>query len=114
MAGMRQILSQAHRILRPGGQLYVTAIARADSRVAGYLADVEAGRCQEIEPLTFAYLCNAPGDKYLPHHYCSEAELRRLLADFAIDDLRLDRREYSDEGGVAQVGAHYHVRAHRP
>ena len=113
LAGMRRILAEMRRVLIPGGRLYATVVARDDSRVAGYRADVETGKCREIEPFTFIYLRDAPDDKYLPHHYCDEAELNDLLADFAVDDLRLDRREYTDDDGVIRVGVHYHVRARR-
>lgn len=114
VAGMRQIFAEIYRVLRPGGQLYVTANARDDNRIARYRADVEMGRCREIEPFTYIYLRDAPGDKHLPHHYCDEMELRAFLADFVVDDLRLVRVEYADEDGVIQVGAHYHVEARRP
>jgi SAM-dependent methyltransferase len=112
-AGMRRILAEVRRVLCPGGWLYATAIARADSRIAGYRADVLIGKCQEIEPFTFVYLHDAPDDKHLPHHHCDEAELRAFLADVVIDDLRLVRVEYADEGRVTRTGAHYHVQAHR-
>jgi SAM-dependent methyltransferase len=114
VAGMERILSDMCRVLRPGGRLYATAIARDDRLVAGYRLDVGAGKCREIEPFTFIYLRDAPGDKYLPHHYCDQAELRTLLADFVVDDLRLVRKEHADDDGSIQVGAHYHVQARRP
>jgi hypothetical protein len=110
---MRRALAEVCRVLRPDGQLYATFIARDDSRVARYRADMETGKCEEIEPFTFIYLRDAPGDKHLPHHYCDEAELRAFLVDFAVDDFRLVRVEYTDEDGVVQTGAHYLVRARR-
>jgi tellurite methyltransferase len=114
LAGMRRVLDDLYRVLRPGGWLYATVIARGDSRVAGYQADVEAGKCVEIEPFTFIYRQDAPDDKHLPHHYCDEAEVRDLLADFMVDDLRLVSVEYTDEDGTVRTGVHYHVQAHRP
>ncbi len=111
--GMGRVLAEARRVLRSGGRLYITALAREDSRVAGHRADVETGRCVELEPFTFIYLRDAPGDKYLPHHYCDEAELRGLLAGFVVDGLRLDHRRFTDESGALQTGAHYHVQARR-
>jgi tellurite methyltransferase len=114
VAGMRRTLAEMYRVLHPDGRLYATANARDESKIAGYRADVGAGKCQEIEPFTFVYSHDAPDDKYLPHHYCDEAELRVLLADFVVDDLRLDRREHADEDGVIYVGVHYHIQARRP
>ncbi len=113
VAGMRRILAEIRRVLRPDGWFYVTIIARDDSKVAGYRPDIEAGKCQEIEPFTFIYPRDAPDDKYLPHHYSDETELRAFLVDFAIDDLCHVRVEYADADGVIQTGAHYHVQARR-
>jgi tellurite methyltransferase len=114
LARMRRILAEVRRVLCPGGWLYTTIIARDDSKVAICQADVKTGKCQEIEPFTFVYprFGDAPDDKFLPHHYCDEAELRDLLANFIVDDLHLDRREYVDDGRL-QVGVHYHVQARR-
>ncbi len=108
VAGMRRILAEIHRVLKPGGWFYATIITRDDSKVAGYWEDIKAGKCVELEPFTFIYPHDAPDDKYLPHHYCDEVEMRALLVDFVLDDLYLSRKEYA--GGV---GVHYHVQARR-
>lgn len=121
VAGMRRILAGMRRVLRrpepaeghPGGRVYFTAVAREESNIARYRADVETGKCQEIEPFTFIYLRDAFGDKYLPHHYCDEPELRTLLAGFVVDNIRLVRDEYTCEDGVTYVSMHYHVQARR-
>ena len=114
LAGMRQVLAEIRRVLEPGGRFYATIIAREDSKVSVCQADVKAGKCHEIEPFTFVYprFGDAPDDKFLPHHYCDEAELHSLLADFAVDELYLDRREYGEDGAL-HVGVHYHVQARR-
>jgi hypothetical protein len=113
VAGMRRVLAGIRRVLRSDGWLYVTIISCEDSKVAGYQADIEAGKCQEIEPFTFIYPRDAPDDKYLPHHYCNEAELQTLLTGFTVDDLCVVRVEYANEDGVIQTGVHYHVQARR-
>ena len=113
VAGMHRILAGMCRVLRPGGRAYFTAVAREESNIARYRADVETAKCREIELFTFIYLRDAFGDKYLPHHYCDEAELRALLAGFVVDDLRLVREEYTGDDGVTYVSAHYHVQARR-
>jgi len=113
VAGMRRILAEIRRVLRPDGRLYVTIIARDDSRVSDYRADMATAKCQEIEPFTFIYPRDAPGDRYLPHHYSDEAELGVFLAGFNVDDLCLLHIEYTDEDGLVQTGAHYHVQARR-
>ena len=113
-AGMRRVLAEMRRVLNPGGRFYASIAAREESNIVRYQADVETGKCQEIEPFTFVYLRAAPDDKYLPHHYCDEAELCTLLTGFVVDNLlRLVREEYAEEGGVIHVSAHYHVQARR-
>jgi SAM-dependent methyltransferase len=115
LAGMRQILAEMRRVLQPGGRLYASFIAREDSKVGVYQADVKAGRCHELESFTFVYpqVGDAPEDKFLPHHYCDEAEVHDLLADLNIDMVDLDRREYSDGEGEPHVSVHYRVQARR-
>jgi len=113
VARMRRVLAEFYRVLRPDGWLYVTANARDESKITRCRADAEMDKCQEIEPFTFVYLRDALGDKYLPHHYCDEAELRAFLADFVVDDLCLVHEEYTDDDGAVQTGAHYHVQIHR-
>jgi tellurite methyltransferase len=113
VAGMRQALAEIRRVLRLSGWLCATIIARDDSKVACCQTDVNMGKCQEIGPFTFVYRHDAPGDKYLPHHYCDEEELRSLLADFIVAHLYLDHREYANGEGLTQVGVHYHVQAQR-
>lgn len=113
VAGMNQVLAEVGRVMRPEGRLYATIIARQDSRVAGYRTNAAAGKCVEIEPFTFIYPRDAPGDKYLPHHYSDETEVRDFIAGFILDDLHLVRVEYADEDGSIQTGAHYHIQARR-
>ncbi len=110
---MRRVLAEMRRVLRVGGRLYAAVAARDEGNTARYWADMEAGKCQEIESFTFVYPRDAPGDKYLPHHYCDETELRACLAGFVVDDLRLVREEYTGDDGIIRVSAHYHVQAWR-
>jgi SAM-dependent methyltransferase len=112
LAGMRRTLAEVQRILRPGAWLYLTAIPRDEGRITTYQAEIAAGQCREIEPFTFVWP-HETGDKSLPHHLCDEAELRDLLAGFAVDNLSLVRRKYIDDDGKSQVSAHYHVQARR-
>jgi SAM-dependent methyltransferase len=114
VVGMTQVLGEASRVMRPEGRLYATIVARQDSMIASYRTDVAAGKCVEIEPFTFVFPRDAPGDKHLPHHYSDEMEVRGFFAGFVVDDLHLVRVEYADEDGVVQTGAYYHIQAHRP
>lgn len=111
--GLRVVLSEIRRVLRPRSHLYLTFLGRVEENISRYRADVARGICQEVEPFTFVYLREAPGDKDLPHHYCDEAELRDLLAAFEIETVLPVRDAYTDEHGARHVSLHYHVQARR-
>ncbi len=110
-AQMERTLAEVGRVLVPGGRFYATFIARDQLRKR--LPPEVASRRIEIEPFTFVDPGDVVGDKGLPHHYCDEAEVRHLLAGFVIDDLRLNRREETDDRGRRKLHSHYHVQARR-
>ncbi len=111
--GLRAVLAEICRVLVPGGSLYLTFIGRVAQNIARYRADVARGVCREVEPFTFIYVREAHEDKYLPHHYCDEAELRDLLAPFEVEVLTPCPNEYTDEQDVHHVSLHYRVQARR-
>jgi SAM-dependent methyltransferase len=113
LAGLRNILAEIHRILRPGGHLYLTMIARWEENIARYRADVKRGIALEPEPFTFIYLQDAPSDKDILHHYCDEEEVRDLLTAFEIESLIPVRTDYTDRAGVRHTSLHYHIQACR-
>jgi len=114
LAGLRTVLAEARRVLRAGGRLYLTFLGRVAENIARYRADAARGTCREVEPFTFVYLQEAPGDKDIPHHYCDETELQDLLAGFDVEAIVPVRNEYTDDEGVHRVSLHYHVQARRP
>ncbi len=115
LGGLRNVLAEIHRILRPGGRLYLTMIARWEENIARYRADVVQGIALEPEPFTFIYIQDAPSDKDIPHHYCDEEEVRDLLAAFEIESLVPVRTDYTDtdRAGVRYTSLHYHIQACR-
>jgi len=113
LSGLQAALAEVHRVLRPGGRAYLTFVGRLPENIAGYRADVARGACREVEPFTFVYLYDAPGDKDLPHHYCDEAELRGLLMSFEIEALVPVYTQYVDEAGRRHRSLHFHVQAMR-
>lgn len=112
-AGLRNALREIHRVLRPGGRLYLTMAARLDENIARYRADVARGIALELEPFTFIYLQDAPSDKYILHHYCDEAEIRDLLAPFEIESLLPVLTEHTAQAGTPYASLHYHIQACR-
>ena len=113
-AGLRGILAEILRVLRPDSPLYLTFVGRVEENVAFYRADVERGVCQEIEPYTFIYVRDAFEDKYLPHHYSDEKEVRQFMSTFEIESLTPVLHEFTDEEGDDHGSLHYHVQARRP
>ncbi len=113
LAGLMNILAEIHRILRPGGWLYLTMLARLEENIARYRADVARGIALEPEPFTFVYLQDAPSDKDIPHHYCDEEELRDLLTAFEVESLVPVRSDYTDRAGIRHISMHYHIQARR-
>jgi SAM-dependent methyltransferase len=112
--GLRSTLAEILRVLRPGSPLYLTFVGRVDKIIAFYRSEVERGVCQEIEPFTFVYVRDAFEDKYLPHHYSNEDEVRQFMSDFEIESLTSLRHEFTDEQGADRVSLHYHVQARCP
>ncbi len=112
-SGLQAVVGEVHRVLRVGGEAYLTFLGRLEENIARYRADVARGICREIEPFTFVYVRDAPGDKDIFHHYCDEAEVRDLLGAFDILALVPVRSEYVDEDGEERRSLHYHVQVRR-
>jgi SAM-dependent methyltransferase len=103
---------EAGRVLRPGGRLVAIVISDRDARF---------GDGEEIAERTFVH--RSPPEAGVPHHYFTEAELRRLLAGFSFVDLSLTERyvspaepifgRYRFRPGVAPWLRHWHIRAVR-
>jgi SAM-dependent methyltransferase len=111
--GLRAAVDEIRRVLRTGGEAYLTLLGRLEENVARCRADVARGICREIEPFTFVYVREAPGDKDIPHHYCDETEVRDLLTSLETLALVPVRSEYVDEDGEEHRSLHYHVQVRR-
>jgi SAM-dependent methyltransferase len=70
------------RVLRPGGEFYLTVLNTWDWRY---------GNGEEVEPDTFM-LADGP-EAGIQHHFFSEGDLRRWLSAFAIVTVRRERGE---------------------
>lgn len=112
--GLRAILAEIRRVLRPDSPVFLTFVGRVEENMAFYRSEVKRGVCQEIEPFTFIYIRDAFEDKYLPHHYSDEEEVRQFMSDFEIESLTPVLNEFTDEEGIDHVSLHYHVQARRP
>lgn len=78
-AAVQQAAAEVHRVLRPGGEFYLTVLSPGDWRY---------GRGKQVEPDSFV-LDYGPEAGIL-HHFFSEADLRAWLGAFEI--LRLDHQ----------------------
>jgi SAM-dependent methyltransferase len=80
-ADLAAAVAEIRRVLREGGRALVT-----------YISDQhpDFGMGQAIEPGT--YLLDHGADAGIPHHFCGQAEIENLMADFEMEELRLIRR----------------------
>ncbi len=87
VATLRAILEDIDRVLAPGGYfIWATPCPK----------HFECGRGNEIEPGT--WVASEGREAGLPHHYCTEDELRDLLAGY--DILSLEEQAYAEPEGT--------------
>ncbi len=79
---LQEAMDEIHRVLRPGGEFYLTVLNTWDWRY---------GSGEEVEPDSFV-LAEGPESGIL-HHFFSEADLRAWVSAFEITDLRQERGE---------------------
>jgi SAM-dependent methyltransferase len=98
-----QALAEVRRVLKPGG-LLLTDFPSTDSVEYRLMrSQAGAGQIAEVEPNTFVDRrpkSDEMDDKFLPHHYCDEADLRDLLSSFEIIRLWASLREFKDGRGT--------------
>ncbi len=79
---LQQAADEIHRVLRPGGEFYLTVLNTGDWRY---------GSGEEVEPDSFI-LAEGPETGIL-HHFFSEADLREWLGAFECVSLQRERGE---------------------
>jgi len=79
-ARLQQALDELHRVLRPGGEAYLTVLSTDDWR---------CGSGEEVEPNSFL-LAEGPETGIL-HHFFDETDLREWVRAFRVLDVRRDR-----------------------
>ena len=85
LADMKEAMAAIHRKLVAAGYLVATFNSVQSASCQRSREAVARGEAQELEPNTFVVPGDADSDKALPHHYATEAELRReLLAGFQV------------------------------
>jgi SAM-dependent methyltransferase len=88
--GIRRILSEMRRVVRPGGELYFTLCSKESPSFAG-------GKFPRLDPSTIAKT-EGP-EAGIPHFYCDEAEAKELLGDFDILKFRHTKDIFKDSYG---------------
>lgn len=76
MATIRKVIAEMHRVLRPGGRLFVTVVSTEHPE---YLTG------HEIEPRTKIGIDAVDGD--MPHHYFTEEDIKECFGSFDISGL---------------------------
>jgi SAM-dependent methyltransferase len=108
-AGMQATLAEISRVLRPGGNLFVTFIATDDVKYHDYRAKVTTGEGIEVEPRTYRVPNDPEEDGDLPHHFVDEAEARGLLGGYEILTLEAARFDRTDSTGRVATKVHWHA-----
>ena len=100
-AGIRAILSELTRVLRPGGRVFLTLCSKESRsyRDAGY---------PKLDENTVVKTGGGPEDG-IPHFYVSLDEIFPLLADYEIERIRHTNDCYS--GGTRLDSWHYFISA---
>jgi len=83
MANIREVISEASRVLKKGGLLFLMMISKCA---------YGDGIGREIEPGTFTDINEGPAAGKGTIHFFSEQEIRQLLANFKIISLELSMR----------------------
>jgi len=79
---LQDAMDEIHRVLKPGGEFYLTVLNTWDWRY---------GSGEEVEPDSFI-LAEGPETGIL-HHFFSEDDVRAWVSDFDLLELRRDRGE---------------------
>lgn len=101
LALMRKVLSEACRVLRPGGDLLLTLNS---------VRNIHFGEGVQVEPNTFEDVEKLDGDHL--HHYSTRAEVQELLTSFDLIDLTEDEEEVG--GRRFKDRWHWYIAASRP
>lgn len=102
-AGMQEILAEIRRVLRPGGEIYLTLCSKETWSFA------EAGY-PRIDENTVVKTEEGP-EKGIPHFYVTLPDILELFADFEIERIRhVDDCYFGDR---VQNSKHYFILARR-
>ncbi len=107
-AGLYRAVGEVFRVLRPGGEVYLTLASKDNDR---YIC----GR-RRIDDNTF--LCDEEGPEYdVPHVFVDHDDVRRLFSAFEFISERHIGEFQEDSvktGGGMKSTFHYHILARRP
>jgi tellurite methyltransferase len=95
------VLAQVHRVLAPGGLLFITFKSTLDEQY---------GQGVELAPFTWAPESGI--EEGVAHYYVDAAEAQRLLQDFTLQSMVL-RQVLPIPGGSERHRAHWVVRARK-
>lgn len=100
--GMRQIMSELKRVLRPDGRIFCTLC----SKETWAFAEADFPRIDENS------LIKTEGpEKDMPHFYVNLEDVRRLFSDFAFELVRVRHIDDCFIDGREQKSCHYYIEA---
>jgi tellurite methyltransferase len=114
LAEMKEAMAAVHCKLAPGGYLLATFNSAESTSCLRSREAVARGEAQELEPNTFIVPGDTGSDKALPHHYTTEAELRReLLGGFQVLSLARQRSPKYEMSGKTHRRVLWHLLARK-
>jgi len=98
-ANVQKTINEIHRVLCPGGLLYITFISTRSHRY---------GSGVMIEPDT--YIPDTGEDRGVPHHFCDRPDIEDLMKQFHM--IKIELNEKGDERWIRH--SHWQVMAEKP
>jgi tellurite methyltransferase len=100
-ANIVKSLDEVLRVLKPGGLFLVDFLSTGMEDYQKLREQVAAGEISEPEPNTFVDErpdLDPLDDSFLPHHYCTEDDLRDLMKSFEILKMWTGKRDSGKTG----------------
>lgn len=106
-AGLKKAVSEISRVLKPGGEIYLTLASKSND---GFINGTE-----QVDENTFS--CETPGPEFgIPHVYVDHELVRELFSGFEIiveQHIEEYHDDHSRDDGTIPSYFHYHILAQK-